>query len=99
MRITARYYAFVSSVTKKLMEDLEVPDGITVADLIRLLTERYGTKFERLCYIRPLYSERDYFNINVNTQDLNDAKKFPDGLATVLRDGDIVTFGPVSGAA
>ena len=99
MRITARYYAFVSSVTKKLMEELEVPEGTTVAGLIEMLTATYGPKFRKLCYIRPLYSERDYFNINVNTKDLNDAKTFPDGLDTVLKDGDIVTFGPVSGAA
>jgi MoaD family protein len=99
MVIKARYYAFVSSLTKKLIEDVEIPEGSTVEDLIKILTGRYGYKFERLCYIRPLYSDKDYFNIYVNTKDLNDAKLFPDGLKTVLSDGDIVTFGPVSGAA
>lgn len=99
MRITTRYYGFVSSLTKKLMEELEVPEGITVRDLINILAKKYGYKFERLCFIRPLYSERDYFNIYLNTKDLNDNKRFPKGLDTELQDGDVVSFGPISGAA
>ncbi|MGB9791132.1 MAG: MoaD/ThiS family protein [Thermacetogeniaceae bacterium] len=99
MRITVRYYGFVSSLTKKLLEELDVPENITIKELIEILTKRYGYKFEQICFIRPLYSERDYFNIYLNTKDLNDEKLFPDGLATKLSEGDIISFGPISGAA
>jgi len=99
LRITARYYGFFSTVTKKLFEQLNVAENITVGDLIEMLAGLYGYKFRDLCFIRPLYSERDYINVNVNTLDLNNVKKFPAGLDTPLREGDTVSFGPVGGAA
>lgn len=99
MIITARYYGFLSSLTKKLMEEISLPEEATVSDLIALLEKKYGYKFRQLCFIRPLYSEKDYLNIFVNTKDLNNLKLFPDGLNTLLKEGDIVSFGPTSGAA
>ncbi len=99
MKITARYYGFFSNVTSKLSEDLEVAEGSTLTALISSLGGRYGYKFERLCFIRPLYSDRDYVNICLNTLDVNSARKFPSGLQTALEEGDVVSFGVVGGAA
>jgi molybdopterin converting factor small subunit len=99
MRITARYYGFFSTLTKKLYEPVEVADSLKVKDLIEVLAKIYGYKISRLCFIRPLYSERDYVNINLNFQDLNSAQKYPEGLQTELNDGDMVSFGVIGGAA
>jgi molybdopterin converting factor small subunit len=99
MRVIARYYGFFSSVTRKLSEEVSVNDGLTVKDLVELLVGSYGYKFRSLCYIRPLYSDRDYLNICLNTLDLNSAKKFPDGMDTSLEEGDVVSFGVMGGAA
>jgi molybdopterin converting factor small subunit len=99
MQITARYYGFFSTVTRKLYEVLEVDDEIAVKDLIEVLARIYGYKFSRLCFIRPLYSNRDYVNICLNFLDLNSQQKFPLGLETRLKEGDLVSFGVMGGAA
>jgi molybdopterin converting factor small subunit len=99
MQITARYYGFFSTVTRKLYEVLEVDDEITVKDLIEVLARIYGYKFSRLCFIRPLYSDRDYVNICLNFLDLNSLQKFPLVLETRLKEGDLVSFGVMGGAA
>lgn len=99
MQVTARYYGFFSTVTGRLFEKISIPEKFKVRDLIEKQVRRYGFKFRNLCFIRPLYSEREYINIYINTLDLNDRGKFPSGLDTPLREGDIVSFGPIGGAA
>lgn len=99
LQLTIRYYGFFSAVTKKLSEQVESDDGLTVKGLIEYLARTYGYRFEKLCFIRPLYSDRDYVNICINTLDLNAAKKFPNGLDTALSGGDVVSFGVMGGAA
>ena len=99
MQITARYYGFFSRVTGKLYEALEVGDELAVKGLIEVLERSYGYKFSRLCFIRPLYSDREYLNICLNFQDLNSLQKFPMGLDTRLKEGDLVSFGVMGGAA
>jgi hypothetical protein len=99
MQITARYYGFFSKVTGKLYEPVEVDDELAVKDLIEILARSYGYKFSRLCFIRPLYSDREYLNICLNFLDLNSLQKFPQGLETRLKEGDLVSFGVMGGAA
>ena len=99
MQVTARYYGFFSRVTGKLYEPVEVGDELAVKDLIEILDRSYGYKFSRLCFIRPLYSDREYLNICLNFLDLNSLQKFPQGLNTRLKEGDLVSFGVMGGAA
>jgi molybdopterin converting factor small subunit len=99
MQVTARYYGFFSTVTRKLYEKVDLADGSNVKDLMDILARSYGYKFSRLCFIRPLYSDRDYANVCVNSLDINISRKFPEGLNTTLKDGDAVSFGVMGGAA
>ena len=99
MQVTARYYGFFSRVTGKLYEALEVGDELAVRGLIEVLDRSYGYKFSRLCFIRPLYSDREYVNICLNFLDLNSLQKFPLSLETRLKEGDLVSFGVMGGAA
>ncbi len=99
MQVTARYYGFFSTVTRKLYERIDLADGTAVKDLMEVLAKSYGYKFSRLCFIRPLYSEKDFMNVCINSLDLNSIQKFPEGLDTALKDGDTVSFGVMGGAA
>ena len=99
MQINARYYGFFSKVTGKLYEPMEVDDELAVKDLIEILARSYGYRFSRLCFIRPLYSDREYANICLNFLDINSQQKFPLGLDTRLKEGDLVSFGVMGGAA
>jgi hypothetical protein len=42
MIVTARYYGFFSTVTKKLYEEIDVTEGINVKDLIEVLARGHG---------------------------------------------------------
>ncbi len=99
MQINARYYGFFSKVTGKLYEPMEVDDELAVKDLIEILARSYGYRFSRLCFIRPLYRDREYVNICLNFLDLNSLQKFPLRLETRLKEGDLVSFGVMGGAA
>lgn len=99
MQVHARYYGFFSTVTRKLYENVDLADGSTVKDLMDVLAKIYGYKFSRLCLIRPLYSEKDFVNICLNSLDINSIQKFPQGLETALKEGDTVSFGVMGGAA
>lgn len=99
MQVTARYYGFFSTVTRKLYETLEVEEGQRVKDLMENLSEKYSYKFSQLCFIRPLYSDKEYVNICLNVLDLNNIQKFPRGLETTLKEGDTISFGVMGGAA
>lgn len=99
MQVTARYYGFFSTVTRKLYERIDLADGTAVKDLMEVLAKSYGYKFSRLCFIRPLYSEKDFMNVCINSLDLNSIQKFPEGLDTALKDGDTISFGVMGGAA
>ena len=99
MQVTARYYGFFSKVTGKLYEPVEVGDELAVKGLIEILARSYGYKFSRLCFIRPLYSDREYLNICLNFLDFNSLQKFPQGLNTRLKEGALVSFGVMGGAA
>ena len=99
MQVTARYYGFFSTVTRKLYEELELSEGLRVTDMVEALVKSYGYKFSRLCFIRPLYSEKDFMNVCLNSLDLNSIQKFPEGLDTALKDGDTISFGVMGGAA
>ncbi len=99
MQVTARYYGFFSTVTRKLYERIDLADGTAIKDLMEALAKSYGYKFSRLCFIRPLYSEKDFMNVCLNSLDLNSIQKFPEGLDTALKDGDTISFGVMGGAA
>lgn len=99
MQVIVRYYGFFSTVTRKLYETEDVKEGHRVKDLIETLSRRYGYKFSQLCFIRPLYSEKEYANICLNSLDLNSIQKLPLGLETTLKEGDTVSFGVMGGAA
>ena len=99
MQVTVRYYGFFSTVTRKLYENLEVKEGQRVKDIVEILSGRYGYKFSQLCFIQPLYSDKEYANICLNVLDLNNIQKFPRGLETTLKEGDTVSFGVMGGAA
>ncbi|NYT01733.1 MAG: hypothetical protein GKC10_03105 [Methanosarcinales archaeon] len=99
MHVVARYYGFFSTLTRKLSEPVEAEEGLTVSGLLEMLSRSYGYRFRMLCFVRPLYSDREYANVCLNTRDINSFRKFPQGLETVLHDGDTVSFGVMSGAA
>ena len=87
MKIEVRYFARYRSIVGKSEEELEVPSGITVRDLIEILKERYPALKEEV-----FAEEDDLADVNVSRNG-----RYV-GFEEVLREGDVIAiFPPVSG--
>ncbi|AMQ18658.1 molybdopterin converting factor, subunit 1 [Thermococcus kodakarensis KOD1] len=87
MRIKVRYFARYRSLVGKSEEELEVPDGITVRDLIEILKERYPVLKNEV-----FAEDDDLADVNVSRN--GRYVRFDE----VLKDGDVIAiFPPVSG--
>jgi len=87
MRVKVRYFARYRSLVGKSEEELEVPDGITIRELVEILKERHSALKNEV-----FAEDDDLADVNVS---LNGRyARFDE----VLRDGDTVAlFPPVSG--
>ncbi len=87
MRITVRYFARYRSIVGLSEEELEVPDGITVRELIEILKKRHP-ELEK-----EVFAEEDEFS-DVNVSRNGRYVRFDERLS----EGDVVAiFPPVSG--
>ncbi|ASJ13468.1 ubiquitin-like small modifier protein 1 [Thermococcus thioreducens] len=87
MRIRVRYFARFRSLVGTSEEELEVPDGIKVRELIEILKERHPVLKNEV-----FAEDDDLADVNVSRN--GSYVSFDE----VLRDGDVVAlFPPVSG--
>ncbi|MCD6373417.1 MAG: MoaD/ThiS family protein [Thermococcus sp.] len=87
MRIKLRYFARYRSLVGKGEEELEVPDGITVRELIDILRERHPVLKNEV-----FAEDDDLADVNVSRN--GRYVRFDE----MLEDGDVVAlFPPVSG--
>lgn len=87
MKVTVRYFARYRSLVGKSEEELEVPEGITVRDLIEVLKERHPVLKNEV-----FAEDDDLADVNVSRNG-----RYV-GFDEVLREGDVVAiFPPVSG--
>ncbi|ASJ05480.1 MULTISPECIES: ubiquitin-like small modifier protein 1 [Thermococcus] len=87
MRIKVRYFARFRSIVGTGEEELEVPEGITVRELIELLKERHP-----VLKTEVFAEDDDLADVNVSRNG-----RYV-GFDDVLQDGDVVAlFPPVSG--
>ncbi|AFL95302.1 molybdopterin converting factor, subunit 1 [Thermococcus cleftensis] len=87
MRVTVRYFARYRSLVGKGEEEIEIPEGTTVRELIEMLKERHPVLRNEV-----FAEEDDLADVNVSRN--GRYVRFDE----VLRDGDIVAiFPPVSG--
>ena len=92
MRVKVRYYSMARDAAGKRVEDVILPGGSTVLDLIHVLIDLYGPAFRGYVYDdegRLL----DYLMFSVNDVDIVGL----DGFETTLRDGDTVRVLPPIG--
>ncbi|MFN7105021.1 MAG: ubiquitin-like small modifier protein 1 [Pyrobaculum sp.] len=87
MKLVVKFLATLYDITGVLKTEVEIPDGITVRQLIDLLDGRFKIKKELLDeggQLKPMY------NVLVNGR----AVEWLGGLETRLKDGDEVVFIP-----
>ena len=93
VRVKVKYFTVLRETTKKRMEDIELASGSTVKDLLRLLSERYGQRFEDYVY-------NQYGRVRSGLQFLVNGRstKSLQGFQTRLEEGDeFAIIPPVGG--
>ena len=98
-RVSCKYFTNVLSATRKDGEDVEVPEGMTVADFLDFMSAKYGNTFGRHVYAEGTIDGEPFKtpNIYLNKKRIQWVQDFPDGVQTRVKDGDEFWFGLIVG--
>mgnify|MGYP001135338863 FL=1 len=94
MKVNAKFFASVREITGKREELVELKDGATVEELLKILVERFGKKFREYVFDVKTNSPRN------NLQFLMDGRSVTtmNGLQTKLYEGcQFAIIPPVGG--
>ena len=92
MRVEVKYYAMIREATGRRVEDVEVPEGASVDDLLTLLVGRYKEGLSDFIYDDE-GRVRDYLSFMLNGLNIYSLA----GMDTPLRDGDVFALLPPVG--
>ena len=93
MKVTVKFLAIFYEMAKTLRMEIEVPDGITVRELLKIIDERVNPNISKTL-LNDDSGLREGYNILINGKSLDYVK----GLDTVLSDGDeVVLLPPIGG--
>ncbi|MHC1590566.1 MAG: MoaD/ThiS family protein [Candidatus Helarchaeales archaeon] len=93
-RITLKYFAYIADVIKKREETMEIPDNMTVGDLLEKLCVTYGKDLQNYLFPEPNKKLNPILNFLINKININSL----DGLNTRLKNNDeFVIIPPVGG--
>jgi len=97
--VTCKYFVNVLSATKKDEETVTIPDRMTVEAFLDFMINKYGDGFGRHVYAAGTLDGRPFKtpNIYLNKKRIQWKQDFPDGLRTVVQDGDEFWFGLIVG--
>lgn len=93
MRVTVKFLAIFYELAKTFRVELEIPEGTTVRQLLRLLDEKFNPNISKTL-LNDDSGLKEGYNILVNGKSLD----YDKGLDMVLSDGDeVVLLPPISG--
>ena len=92
MKVTVEYLGHIRNIIgSKRAEEIEIENNSSVADLLVVLSEKYGAPFKKAVYESSGTDIKANFMATVNGYLLNQLK----GVETKLKDGDRVILMPV----
>lgn len=92
LKISVEYLGHIKNlIGNRREEEIEIRDGSTMADLLTMLSEKYGSSFTKAVYEPSGSDMKSNFIATVNGYLLNQLK----GIYTKLKDGDRVTLMPI----
>jgi MoaD family protein len=92
MKVEVKFFTKLREITGKKMEKIQLQDHFTVAELIRLLTERYGKNFREYIYDKT-GNVQSFMSFIVNGKNINKMQ----GFNTKLQEGDVIAIVPPVG--
>ena len=88
MKVKVEYLGHIKEIIRSgREEELEVPEGATLGDLLLMLAEKYGEPFRKAVYEPGGTDVKQSFIVTVNGYLLN---QLEDGVQTKLKHGDYV---------
>ena len=99
MKINVRYYNLTLDVTKKVDEEIELPEQSTVNDAINFLVNKYGYKFQQRSILKmdSMEGKVQRANVYLNNRPADYEYDYPEKLNTKLKEGDSLSFGSLIG--
>jgi MoaD family protein len=92
LKVKVEYVGHVKNIIgNKREEEVEVKDKALIADLLMVLSEKYGDAFERAVYEKSGADVKSNYIITVNGYLLNQLN----GVQTRLKNGDHITILPI----
>jgi len=92
LKISVEYLGHIKNlIGNRREEQVEIRDGSTMAELLTMLSEKYGSSFKKAVYEPSGSDVKSNFIATVNGYLLNQLK----GICTKLKDGDRVTLMPI----
>jgi MoaD family protein len=92
LKVKVEYLGHIKNIIgSKSQEEIEIEDNSSIADLLMLLSKRYGDPFKKAVYESGASDVKANFMATVNGYLLNQLK----GIETRLKNGDRVTLMPV----
>ncbi|WP_291766216.1 MoaD/ThiS family protein [Caldivirga sp. UBA161] len=93
MKVTVKFLAIFYEMAKTLRMELNVPDGISVRELLNIIDEKVNPNISKTL-LNDDSGLREGYNILINGRAIDYVK----GLDTVLKDGDeVVLLPPIGG--
>jgi molybdopterin synthase sulfur carrier subunit len=90
--VKVEYLGHIRNIVDSVREEeVEIRDGSSVADLLMVLSEKYGDPFRKAVYEKSGTDVKSNYIITVNGYLLNQLK----GLETKLKNNDHVTLLPI----
>ena len=92
MKVKVEYLGHIKNIIgSKRQEEIEIEDHASIADLLMLLSKKYGEPFKKAVYESGGLDVKSNFMATVNGYLLNQLK----GVKTKLKNSDRVTLMPV----
>jgi MoaD family protein len=92
LKVKVEYLGHIKNIIgSKRQEEIEIEDHASIADLLMLLSKKYGEPFKKAVYESGGLDVKSNFMATVNGYLLNQLK----GVETKLKNGDRVTLMPV----
>jgi len=92
MKVEVKFFTSLREITGKKVDTIQLQNTITVNELIKMLSEKYGKKFMEYIYDKDEVTQ-EFLSFLVNGKNINKMQ----GFDTKLEDQDVIAILPPVG--
>ena len=92
MKVEVKFFTSLREITGKKVDTIQLQDAITVNELVKMLSEKYGKKFREYIYDKDGVTQ-EFLSFLVNGKNINNMQ----GFDTKLGDQDVIAILPPVG--